>query len=413
MSNGSKSLKLKLPSLGLIVISMTLIVTTIFFHSVNFKESSHEDKNNNEVLNFVKFMEHEVTKLEKLINATTTAKVLISKLQAEDTKKPLQSLNMSSSNNLGLTDTVEDMNSVERSEKLWFDKMKQNFLCIRNHNGCLYLYHTRKAAGTTLREILQPEALRLSIPLYETEGLSLKKDILSVSGMFSVTTLRDPVKRVLSLYWYEHVGWYDGILHETHKCKRLKDWVQAWSDGHPWKNSFMLKNPSNVYVEIENYYVKMLSDWKGPDKVTRLDLEKAKTVLSAFDLVVIVEWIGDESQIEAINSIFPGRSNIAAEHKVRGDKASIERLQDKLAPDRIEITKKIEDMNALDIELYEFAKSMVAKRLKLIPSLVKKSTTASSNDSKLLKACQAHARLPSSLKSSIGIFRPPGHKGPL
>ena len=37
------------------------------------------------------------------------------------------------------------------------------------------------------------------------------------------------------------MGWYDGILHETHRCKPLAAWVDAWRDGSDWKTAFMRK----------------------------------------------------------------------------------------------------------------------------------------------------------------------------
>jgi len=37
----------------------------------------------------------------------------------------------------------------------------------------------------------------------------------ATASLLSVITLRDPVDRILSLYWYEHVGWFDGIQVRT------------------------------------------------------------------------------------------------------------------------------------------------------------------------------------------------------
>jgi len=130
----------------------------------------------------------------------------------------------------------------------------------------------------------------------------------------------------MSLYWYEHVGWYSGVLKQTERCKSLKTWVEAWRDGSKWKDDFITKNPNSVYVEIDNYYVKMLSGWhakahnnnvhsnnmRGSEyhgkyaRVTEEDLETAKNVLRQFDLVLLSDWMGDNTQIEALNAIFPG-----------------------------------------------------------------------------------------------------------
>ncbi len=67
---------------------------------------------------------------------------------------------------------------------------------------------------------------------FETEGVVLDSRLLEHhQGVTSVLTLREPVNRILSLYWYEHVGWCDGILKQTQKCKSLVEWVAAWRDG--------------------------------------------------------------------------------------------------------------------------------------------------------------------------------------
>lgn len=193
----------------------------------------------------------------------------------------------------------------------WLSSLASKLLCLRLKSGGIYLYHTRKAAGTSIRDILATIAATWHVPYYETEGVVLNRDIIDKkNGLLTVTSLRDPVSRILSLYWYEHVGWYDGVLKQTERCKTLKQWVSAWRDGSYWKIEFMAKNPDSVYVEIDNYYVKMLSGWHGKNtrsRVTEEDLNIAKEVLRAFDLVLLSDWMGDSTQIEALNAIFPGK----------------------------------------------------------------------------------------------------------
>ena len=117
-------------------------------------------------------------------------------------------------------------------------------------------------------------------------------------------------------------------------------WVDAWRDGSEWKTKFVQNNPRlviilnirvfvsrfarakwfiaiyqflpsyflfflfsrthvhrTVYVEIENYYVKMLTGWVGPAPVGEKDLAEAKRVLASFDLLLLTEWMGDDSQV--------------------------------------------------------------------------------------------------------------------
>lgn len=193
----------------------------------------------------------------------------------------------------------------------WLSSLASKLLCIRLRSGGIYLYHTRKAAGTSIRDILTTIAATWRVPYYETEGVVLNRDIVEKkTGLLTVTSLREPIARILSLYWYEHVGWYDGVLKQTERCKSLREWVNAWRDGSRWKGDFIVKNPDSVYVEIENYYVKMLSGWHARNprtsRVTAEDLEAAKAVLRSFDVVLLSDWMGDSTQIEAMNALFPG-----------------------------------------------------------------------------------------------------------
>lgn len=243
--------------------------------------------------------------------------------------------------------TLDESITNPTMTKQWLNQLSAKIECLRLHTGSVYHYHTRKAAGTSIRDVLTMVSAKWTVPYYETEGIVLNNGLLDLSGALLVTSLRDPISRILSLYWYEHVGWYDGVLKQTSRCKTMMEWVQSWRDGTIWKNNFMEKNPESVYVEIENYYVKMLSGWHGRRKrnddgttqvsvVTAADYEKAKTVLQRFDLVLLSEWMDDSTQIEAMNALFPGRKNIGVVgHKVKGDHHAKVRLSDKLAPDEV------------------------------------------------------------------------------
>ena len=82
-------------------------------------------------------------------------------------------------------------------------------------------------------------------------------------------------------------------------------WVAAWRDGSAWKRGFMAKNPGSVYVEIENYYVKMLSGWRGQpgEHLSEQHLERAKETLRRFDVVLLSDWMADDTQVDAMNAV--------------------------------------------------------------------------------------------------------------
>ena len=53
------------------------------------------------------------------------------------------------------------------------------------------------------------------------------RKFLTVPGVLTATSLRHPIARVMSLYWYEHVAWYNEVTHEMNKCKPLSEWVSS------------------------------------------------------------------------------------------------------------------------------------------------------------------------------------------
>lgn len=114
---------------------------------------------------------------------------------------------------------------------------------------------------------------------------------------------RDPIARIKSLYWYEHVEWYYKIVKKSASVRSYETWVEAWLDGSSWKNDFVRNNPGNNYMEIDNYYVKTLVGWSsGQGVVGEKELARAKRVLEAFDLVLITEWMHQKSQVELLDA---------------------------------------------------------------------------------------------------------------
>jgi hypothetical protein len=237
------------------------------------------------------------------------------------------------------------------------------------------------------------------------------------------------------------VGWFDGVLKETHKCKTLKAWIDGWRDGSKWKKNYIIKNPGNVYVEIENYYVKAFSGWKdGP--VGEREYEMAKAALERFDVVFVTEWMDEKNQIDAMNSIFSinQKSQIRRDvgHQVKGDNTARKRLTEKLASNESEMEQILMDINVYDIRLWKYAQKLLSERLKLTKTIVKDMNGNKNNgmsgkklnlknkidyekNEKINKVRDKECgifqpmyvqKLNPLLSTEIGIFQPPGHKGP-
>jgi len=285
----------------------------------------------------------------------------------------------------------------------WVTQLQQKRACLTKGQARIFLYHTRKAAGTTLREYLQPVGRRWKAALDESEGLTLDARFLADTESLSVTTLRHPVDRVLSLYWYEHVGWWDGIKHDPANLKPFSEWLGNWQDGSSWKTSFMQENPGSVYVEVQNYFVKSLSGWQGPGAVNESDLATAKARLREFDMVLLTERMDEQDHAHALSTVFD-RPVQRKGHALKANKSAKLRLRDKLAPDEAADRRTLEELNRLDLELWEFAQELVQVRLAHLDRLDLDPELPPGHCKQ-----QQHTR-PPDLSKMLGIHRPVGHK---
>jgi hypothetical protein len=247
--------------------------------------------------------------------------------------------------------SLNDNQSIDPDFSDWKLQLQHKLNCLAQvpKNVGFYHYHIRKAAGTTIRDMIKASTAMVwrrpltrgsvvnALGYFETEGVVLNPDLLKFPDLISVISFRDPIKRILSLYWYEHVGWYAGILKKPERCKSLREWTMAWLDGSSVKNALLGKFPSSNYMEIENYYVKALIGYTGNRSLNKDDLEKAKSVLRKFDLIFITEWLGDSTVMDTLNILFPGRSMLSPGHKVHGDERMKERLKPILARDEVGI----------------------------------------------------------------------------
>ena len=138
----------------------------------------------------------------------------------------------------------------------WLSKLQSKSRCVAAKKGAYYLYHFRKTGGTTLREMLNRQARRTSTPFFETEGLTMPPGVLQVNGMVTVTSLRCPIERILSLYWYEHVAWFVEVkgnverhIHPPHQSTAL-----LTTDHHTLYSLFSFKSLFILFVVASPLY---------------------------------------------------------------------------------------------------------------------------------------------------------------
>jgi hypothetical protein len=182
----------------------------------------------------------------------------------------------------------------------------------------------------------------------------------------------------------------------------METWFDEWCDGSEWKTKFIIDNPGNVYVEVDNYYTKVLSNWTGPGPITSNNFEIAKENLKKFDIILIQEWMKSITQWNAIVSTFPSSKSLESVYNVKADPSIRKNLVSRFAANETAIIEKMIKINKWDLMLYDYALKLAAMRLKLMPSIVEASKNKLTN-----KACTVNVN-----KSQVDLHRPVGHKGP-
>ena len=288
----------------------------------------------------------------------------------------------------------------------WSDKITGKLLCLYKHQGGLYFYHNRKAAGTTVQEILKLSSWIYGIKkVYFTEGITLDPEILEQSGLMSVISFRDPIDRIVSLYWYDYANSYKK---NQSLIYTMNEWFDAWKDGSKWKSSFIKKNLKNVYVEVDNYYTKVLSSWSGPEPINSTHLEIAKSNLEKFDIIFIQEWMKSLTQTKAMEALFPGIRNLTRHHEVIADKL-LRKKNTHLVINEEEFKNKMAEINKYDLLLYGYAMAISARRLLLVDNIV---NSTQKNGEKIKGKLDPKQCKISIVKAQVGLYQPPGHKGP-
>ena len=69
--------------------------------------------------------------------------------------------------------------------KDWYRRLTSKYSCITGGFGALYLFHVRKAAGTSIKEVLEHASARFGVPTYSTEGVTLDMSFLSMPGVLT------------------------------------------------------------------------------------------------------------------------------------------------------------------------------------------------------------------------------------
>ncbi|GAB5030305.1 Hypothetical protein NocV09_00204370 [Nannochloropsis oceanica] len=261
------------------------------------------------------------------------------------------------------------------------EEMARAQACFRQSKGYGYLLHMRKAGGSTLRGYLSSVVEKQRDHLiYVSEGLTFNVSCFQDQGeLVMVTSLRHPMARILSSYWYE--GRYDSkpaylepgtstalaaaVVNQTEIEATLPASFSAWvrfvrrNDYIRW--AWM--STRWVWYSVDSYYIQTLTNRyrkNTRNNIGRRDFELAKRVLASFDLVSITEWMDWKNQTSYIQHALGQDAEELPYGLLQRNKLSKPKNDSEIDRD---FFAELWRANTWDILLYEYAQNLVRERL--------------------------------------------------
>lgn len=281
------------------------------------------------------------------------------------------------------------------------DKVLAQSCLRRKGKAGVYLKHFRKAGGTSIYHTFFRNTCKTK-EFDEIPSFASEQPYFNYSHSFSnnmptlvyLTSMRDPIERIQSLYWFE--GRWPRVCAAACEAQREKTSSTAIDFG-PWveaiyhqkdtpQRDYMLTYHSNCgqYQSVENYYIRQLlgvdrnQDLNPKDEdgckvdmyghfrnvtLTEEHLELAKDVLAAFDLVIILEDLKtDEDLNEMIHELTGGGGRYPEVRPVHLERKGQEKQNHYVKPTDEELNR-LQELNELDIKLYEYAKILSRKTI--------------------------------------------------
>lgn len=219
-----------------------------------------------------------------------------------------------------------------------------------------FLYHMRKAGGTSLRRYLAEWAAHTGRSVDVVEGLTLGSTtpFLFETETVHLTSLREPIARLKSAYRFEGRWPQTATTRTPESAQPFAVWVRETAVSDP-------ERPGWLWQCSSNYYVKSLTGWpRGGVDVDQRRTNEAKRILERFEIVLITEELSSTAtqqylkrRLDFDGTLTRARPGTKAASPVESDNDLFD-----------ESTMLwLRDLNRWDTELYEFATELHASRL--------------------------------------------------
>ena len=223
--------------------------------------------------------------------------------------------------------------------------------------NAIFLYHMRKAGGTSLRQYCKKLSRAKCLPYDVVEGYSLNYEnyFQFDRKTIHIISLREPLARIKSSYRFEG-RWPQMEKHRTKKnAKPFAVWVRE-------KIRDCGRPPDFLWTCLSNYYVKALIGYprNGKESIGRDEFELATRRLESFEVVLITEWMNRPEVSRFLQWELEWDRELSY---VTFPIASAPIESDAELFDEFTL-RTLEEANYWDNKLYDFAKELSQSRIK-------------------------------------------------
>jgi len=219
----------------------------------------------------------------------------------------------------------------------------------------VFLYHMRRAGGTSLRWYCRhlAEAHKMAFDVVERFSLDYHAEFVAAPSTLHVVSLRDPIDRIKSAYRFE--GRWPQRQHDRtiENAQSFADWADSSRDDH--------RIPNVMWDCTRNYYTRALIGYPavGAAGLGRAELELAKERLEEFEIVLVTEQFNDLATRRYLQTKLDFLDPVP--HRRYPELPSPPSTDEELFDEPT--LRMFEDENALDFELHEHARSLLRRRI--------------------------------------------------